>query len=216
MLTPALRTLLGGLLVFGLGSGVGSGVAYLLWSREAAIHEAESVRQLDSIARVHAGVMLRMQTRLAEERALTEAAERDAARHRFRAERYAAQDHAQDSLLASSRTATDSLPIVVQQRDASRLAYLSLRESADSLLSANASLHRQVALGDSIRSADSVVAAAREAALTATNTRLRVDLARAKSGGKLLGFLPRPRCVVGPTLSLRGPSYVGATCGLAL
>jgi hypothetical protein len=119
-------------------------------------------------------------------------AEAEARRLRGRAAAHAAADRAGDSVLATLPTGADSLPVVVAQRDAVRLAYAELEVGFDSLLTANGALRRAGEQADSLAALASRDQAAREAALRALNQGLRLELEQAKGRGKFLGLVRLP------------------------
>lgn len=125
------------------------------------------------------------------DQARADSAQRTADRLARQAARHAAADRAGDSVLATVTTPTDSLPIVVGQRDNARAAYAGLLASnvehqrADSLhLQADTAHYAADAL-------DTAEAGARERSLRAVNAKLRLDL-EARRGGLNLGILRVP------------------------
>lgn len=191
-----LGTLAGAAALFGAGWAVKG----LKDSAALAEAKAATTHQLDSIAQVHAHQVDSLNAATAVALALAARDSAEAARLRQAAAGHAAADHAQDAALAAARTAADSLPIVVAQRDESRLAYLGA-VAADSTArkGARETLASRLGLAEGRRLADSTAAAAREASLQADNASLALRLANAGERKKWLGFIPAPQC--GPGLA---------------
>ena len=134
-----------------------------------------------------------------------------------------ARDRAKDSALSNARTAGDSLPVVVAQRDDARIA-------ADTALARGDRLEqeKQEAIAAERENADSALArlrrsgTIREASLLSDIRQLRIELENAKGRGKLFGFLPMPTCILGyggvvtPSVPVHAAHGVGAMCGIKI
>lgn len=133
------------------------------------------------------------------------------------AQAHAGADRGQDSALVMAQTAADSLPIVLSQRDESRLAYHFATLRGDSLQAAGDSLHALIAQGDSLLALTRRTGAAREVALSALNKSLRLEVDRLEHKGRLFGLIRVPGWVefaagvgVGAWIATRGHSSASA------
>lgn len=107
--------------------------------------------------------------------------EAEATRLTKEAARHARADRVQDSALAAAKSAGDSLPIVVGQRDEARTSYALELHAADSLVAVVASIRRDSAAAAGILQS---TIEGQAKALKAVNAQLRsaaVDLAAAKA-----------------------------------
>jgi hypothetical protein len=198
---------------------VAAGVAWNAASARAAaaVEQARADSTLQAVAVLHARTVDSLRQVAALQLVREEHAVEESERLRRWATAHATADADQEAVLAAATSAADSVPVLLSQRDDARSGYRLLLAADDSLRVALTAAQTRVTLAEAVRVADSTAAAAREEALRARNGELAVALAHARdAGGKLLGFLPRPRCVAGPTLSGQGPSWVGVTCGLAV
>ncbi len=122
--------------------------------------------------------------------------------------------------LTNLRTTSDSLRLRTLEVGELRAVVLAERARGDSLEAAVGVLRETVIRGDSLLAVTRRSGVTREELLISENARLRIDLDRARRGGKLFGLFPAPKCgpgysavlTTGGTLA-HGP---GVSCVLAI
>jgi hypothetical protein len=135
---------------------------------------------------------------------------------------HASSDRRRDTALAHARTAADSLPIVVAQRDDARLSYLTLAVADSSArVNADKELTRRLGLAEQHRLTDSTTAAAREKALREDVKGIALRLDQALHAKKLFGLIPLS-CAVGygvvaaPSTPIKVNHGAGVLCGIRI
>ena len=204
---------IGALTVWGLGS------AWLERERTALRHWADSTGVAYARDTAAVAAHRRAQDRvvaalLAQQDSAAERVARDSAQALAAARTASEARTARDAALALASLTAQQFAAIQTADSAADAQVAALEAEVGSLrMARDLAIERAAALTVSVTLADSGRGLA-ERRVTELETALR-DRLRPAAPRKLWG-IPLPRCAAGPTLSTRGPAWVGLTCGIPI
>jgi hypothetical protein len=151
----------------------------------------------------------------AHHRVARELAQDEAARAQTAAARAQSVTAGLRTQLLVSQTGADSLPVLVALVASQDTTIGQLTTEAGSL---RAGLHSEIERSAALTvalGADSTELGVQRVRIGELEARVRAGLPSVPSG-KLFGFIPRPRCLIGPAIGPSGPQYIALACGVPI